>query len=185
MLGGFTTVNHHLDFLDELGEEVACHLAGFFQIFNLLCIFDHKALIKEVESIHLGMRLPLQILRELLSYLPRFCITQNHTNFRRRDRPMQLRPDLSEGSSGVFSFSQQGKVVLLGIGVIPQIGEKGDCVRNGLPFLSEAYMMMAFCEMAMMVSAKLYPAKNQLTMAMVFSLPPFPLPLTRTRLSMS
>lgn len=46
-------------------------------------------------------------------------------------------------------------------------------------------MMMALGEMAMMVSAKLYPAKNQLTIAMVFSLPPLPLPLTRMMLSMS
>lgn len=126
MLGGFTTVNHHLYFLDELGEEVACYLAGFLQIFNLFGIFDHKALIKEVQSIHLRVRLALQILCEFLSYLPRFCITQDHTNFRRRDRPVQLGPDLGESSSGVFSFSKEGEVVLLGIGIVSQIGEKGD-----------------------------------------------------------
>jgi hypothetical protein len=46
-------------------------------------------------------------------------------------------------------------------------------------------MMMACGEKAMMVSARLKPAKNHPTIAMVFSLPELPLPLTRMMLSMS
>jgi len=81
---GTATVDHLLHLLDQLPEEVARHLARFSEIVDLLPILDHKTLIKEIQSLHLRMRLRLQISSELLSDLTRLGIAQNHPHFRRR-----------------------------------------------------------------------------------------------------
>ena len=98
---------------------------------------------------------------------------------------MQIGPNFVKSLIEGLSLSMEGEIVLLGKRVIFEVVQKGDCIIINLPFLSEAYMMMPFWEMAIIVSARLYPAKNQLTIAIVFSLPPFPFPFTKTMLSIS
>ena len=83
MLGGLGAVDDLLDLFDELAEEVACHFAGFAQVVDLFCVFNHKALIKEIESLHLGMPLGLQVFREFFSDLTCLGITEDHAHFGR------------------------------------------------------------------------------------------------------
>ena len=73
----------------------------------------------------------------------------------------------------------------LGGRVILEVAQDGDYVIENVPFRSLAYIIMALEEKAIIVSARLYPAKNQLIIAIVFSLPPVPFPFTKMMLSIS
>jgi hypothetical protein len=80
VLGSLPTVNDQLDLLNGLSEEVGADLSRFFQILNLLFILYHKALVKEVEDLHLLMLVGFHKLHELFGNLACLGVSSKHSH---------------------------------------------------------------------------------------------------------
>ena len=70
------------------------------------------------------MRLFLQKLHELLSYLASLGVPNNHANLGRGDAAVQLAPKGLETLKKVISFGDKGEVVLLGLAGFLEIVQK-------------------------------------------------------------
>ena len=155
MLGRLSTINNQLDLLNGLSEEVSTDLPWLFEILNLFFVFYHKALIKEIEDLHLLMLVAFHELHELFSNLTCFGISSEHSHSGVWNAAMQICPHLAEGLLEVFSFDNEGQLEARGFRTVFEVGQEVDWIEMEVPLRSEAYMMICVGVIEIIVSARL------------------------------